>query len=279
MRVGIATCKTLPEPDVDEGILLEALRRAGIEARMLAWDDPGAPFASQDLVVLRSTWNYYEDVDAFLAWVARTPRLLNPATTVAWNVRKSYLRDLEARGVRIVPTRFVGRGERRDLGALLAETGWKDVVVKPLVSAGSFRTRRFAAAACEEAQRFLDELTSERDAMVQRWMPSVETYGERSLVWIDGEVTHAIRKTLRLAGGVENVTGPMEIADDERAFAHAALDAAGSKDLLYGRIDMVRDEDGALCLMELELVEPSLFFLQHPPALDRFVAAIRRRGA
>jgi hypothetical protein len=108
-------------------------------------------------------------------------------------------------------------------------------------------------------------------------MPSVESTGERSVVWIDGEITHAIRKTLRLAGGVESVSDAVPIADDERAFALRAMAAVRSDDLLYGRVDMIRDEAGDLHVMELELVEPSLFFRQHRPALDRFVAAIQRR--
>ena len=112
--------------------------------------------------------------------------------------------------------------------------------------------------------------------MVQRWMPSVETYGERSLVWIDGEITHAIRKTPRFAGGVEQVSGEVPIADDERAFAERAL-APFASELLYARVDMVRDAEGVLRIMELELIEPSLFFQQSPAALARFVTAINRR--
>ncbi|MCI0573101.1 MAG: hypothetical protein L0Y66_20340, partial [Myxococcaceae bacterium] len=91
------------------------------------------------------------------------------------------------------------------------------------------------------------------------------------------EVTHAIRKTPRFADGVEQVSGEVAIAGDERAFAERVL-APYAAELLYARVDMVRDEDGALRLMELELVEPSLFFRQCPRALDRFVGAIRRRG-
>lgn len=281
MKVALATCKDLPEIDPDESITLEALKAAGIEARMLAWDDPSAPFAAQDLVLLRSTWNYYEDLASFLAFVDRVGaqnRLLNPPSVVHWSVDKTYLRDLERRGVATVPTEYVDKGATRSIGELLERMGWKDVVIKPVVSAGSFRTRRFAAAARGEAQRFLDELTAERAAMVQKWMPAVESYGERAIMWIDGEITHAIRKTLRLAGGVERVSDAVPIADDERDLATRAIAAVGARDLLYGRVDTIRDEDGQVRVMELELVEPSLYFLQHRAALDRFVAAILRRG-
>ena len=281
MRVAIASCQNPPEPDPDEALLLGALRGAGLDASVLAWDDARAQaaLAQQDLVVLRSTWNYHEHVDAFVAWTARigaTTRVLNPPRIVAWNAKKTYLAELEGRGVDIVPTEFVVRGQERDVISVFAERGWEQVVIKPVVSAGSFRTERFSREELPAAQVFLDGLVADRDAMVQRWMPSVETYGERSLVWIDGEVTHAIRKTPRFAGGVEQVSGEVPIADDERAFAERAL-APFATELLYARVDMVRDTEGVLRIMELELIEPSLFFQQSPRALARFVAAIGRR--
>lgn len=281
MRVAVASCKRLPEPDHDEALLVAALGAAGAEARVLAWDDEEAPFAEQDLVVLRSTWNYYERVDDFVAWVTKTgttTRVLNPPRIVAWNAKKTYLAELEQRGVGVVPTEFVMRGAPRDVATLLAERGWDEVVIKPVVSAGSFRTERFARSSTAAAQAFLDGLLAERDAMVQRWMPSVETYGERSLVWIDGAVTHAIRKTPRFAGGVEQVSGEVAVAGDERAFAERAI-APFASELLYARIDMVRDTEGTLRIMELELIEPSLFFQQSPRALERFVTALLGRAA
>jgi hypothetical protein len=279
MRVAIATCKQLPEPDPDEALLVSTLAGAGVEARMLAWDDDAASFAGEDLVILRSTWNYHQRVDDFVAWVGRTAsatRVLNPPEVVAWNVKKTYLAELEARGVAIVPTEFVLRGAARRMDDLMRERGWDDVVIKPVVSAGSFRTERFARDALPAAQAFLDDLARDRDAMVQRWMPSVDTYGERSLVWIDGHVTHAIRKTPRFAGGIEQVSGEVAVADDERAFAERAL-APFAASLLYARVDMVRDTEGTLRIMELELIEPSLFLQQSKAALDRLVSAIARR--
>jgi hypothetical protein len=279
MRVAVASCRRLPEPDPDQSLLMQALAGAGVEATILAWDDPDAPFAAFDLVVVRSTWNYFEQVEAFVAWAARVAeqtRLLNPAPVVAWNARKTYLAELEKRGVAVVPTVFVPRGRPPRLEALLEERGWDAVVIKPVVSAGSFRTERFDRATVAAGQAFLAGLAADRGAMVQRWMPSVETHGERSLVWIDGEFTHAIRKSPRFAGGFEQVT-EVPVADDERAFATRTL-APLADQLLYARVDLVRDGEDGLCLMELELIEPSLFFRQSPVALARFVAALARRA-
>lgn len=279
MRVALATCSRPPEADDDEALLVGALEAAGVETRVLAWDDEAAPFAEHDLVVLRSTWNYYERVDDFVGWVEETrrrTRVLNPPDVVAWNATKSYLLELEQRGIAIVPTEIVKRGDARRVDDVLAQHGWDAFVIKPVVSAGSFRTERFSRASMAASQAFLDAMLVDRDAMVQRWMPSVETSGERSLVWVDGELTHAVRKAPRFAGGSSQVSGEVEIADDERAFATRALAPLASR-LLYARVDMVRDAQGALSLMELELVEPSLFLQQSPRALERFVAAIVRR--
>jgi len=273
MRIALASCLDIPEPDPDEEAMLEAFRAAGAEARVLAWDDPKAPFADYDLVVIRSTWNYYANVEAFLAWVDRTPNLRNRAEVVRWSAVKTYLRDLEERGVATVPTLFVAQGEKKDL----TSSPWDEIVVKPLVSAGSFRTERFARADfATKGQKFLDDLVRDRAAMIQKWMPAVDTYGERSLVWIDGEITHAVRKSPRFADGVEQVTaGEVPITGEERAFAMKAVAAARAPDLLYARVDVIEDE-GVHRVMELELVEPSLFFKQSPRALDRFVRACLR---
>jgi len=112
--------------------------------------------------------------------------------------------------------------------------------------------------------------------LVQRYAAAVETSGERALVWIDGALTHSVRKSPRFTGQEESVSGALEPAPDERALAERVL-ARFEGELLYGRVDVVRDEGGGLQVMELELLEPSLFLVQHPPALARFADALAER--
>jgi glutathione synthase/RimK-type ligase-like ATP-grasp enzyme len=280
VRVDLGTCRVLPESDPDQEILCGALRAVGVEARLHAWDDPAAAqLPPADLLVVRSTWNYHERRADFLAWaerVARQTPVLNPVPVLRWSTDKAYLRDLADRGVPVVPTAFVDRGAPADLAGLLAARGWRDVIVKPRVSAGSFATTRCTAPDLEPGQRFLAQQLRDRDMLVQPYQRAVEGYGERALVWIDGELTHAVVKHPRLLGQDESVSAAVPIAADERAVAERALAGVGDG-LLYGRVDLVRDDDGAPRVMELELVEPSLFFLQHPPALRRFVAAVGAR--
>jgi glutathione synthase/RimK-type ligase-like ATP-grasp enzyme len=283
MRVAVATCRLLPEPDPDQAPLLSALRDAGVEAQVLAWDDPGAPdLHSFNACILRSTWNYYEDLAGFLRWAegaAAATRLENPLSIVRWNCHKTYLSALAQRGVRVVPTEFVTQGQRPELAPMAARLS-DDLVIKPTVSASSFATRRFRPGEAEEAQRYLLKLAAERDVMVQRYMPSVEGVGERALVWIDGELTHAVRKSPRFSGEDEHVGDALPISPEERAFAFEVLRAVPDLDLdtlLYGRVDVVRDDKERLCVAELELIEPSLFLVQNPAAMERLVLGIACR--
>jgi hypothetical protein len=283
MDLRIATCRPLPEPDPDEELLSAALVGRGVRARMAAWDDPREDWDAPVPTVVRSTWNYLHDLDGFQRWIERAGRsaaLWNPPEVLRENVHKSYLITLARRGVPVVPTVLLERGARTSLAEVLAREGWSEVVVKPAVSAASFGTLRVRPdAGQEEAERgeaHLAALLAERDVLVQRYAPAVETSGERALVWIDGALTHSVRKSPRFAGQDESVSAALPVSADERALALAAL-APLPEDLLYARVDVVRDERGVPNVMELELIEPSLFLAQHPPALARLVEALVRR--
>lgn len=266
-RVALLTAARLPEPDPDADLLRAGFERAGAEARWIAWDDPEADLRGFDLAVVRSTWNYVPVRDAFCAFLERASsetRVFNPARVARWNTDKSYLRELP---VPVVPTIY---------DPIVRDVPWRDVVIKPRVSAGSFATRRFHLPDdARDAEAFL---AAHEGMMAQPYMDAVETTGERSLVWIDGAITHAVRKRPRFSGG-EEAAELAPIADDERATALAAI-APFASSLLYARCDLVRDEsegDAVLRVMELELVEPSLFLREHPPAIDRLVEGALRR--
>ena len=280
MRVALVSCVDMPEPDVDRELLADGLVAAGVDACWVQWNDGAAEDAWRgfDLAVLRATWDYHLAVDRFLGWVdavSAVTTLLNPADIVRANAHKGYLTELAARGVPTVPTALVRPRRAGRLADLTATRGWRDVVVKPAVSGGSHLTLRVAADD-PRGEAHLAAVLATGDALVQPYLAGVEGDGERALVWIDGAFTHAVRKAPRFIGDDESVTGPLPIADDERAVATAALAPLASR-LLYARVDLCRDDAGQPRVMELELIEPSLFLLQHPPALERLVAAIARR--
>jgi hypothetical protein len=282
LDVALVSCVELPEPDPDAAPLARALAEAGVAAETVAWDDAGADWSRARIALLRSTWNYPTRRKAFLDWaehVASECELWNPLAVVRWNTYKGYLLELDAAGVPVVPTVLLSRGSPATLRGVMHERSWPEVVVKPAVSAASFRTRRFGAGELDTGEAHLRELLAEGDVLVQRYLPSVEDHGERALVWIDGELTHAVRKTPRFEGEDESVSEEaVAISAAEAAVARRAI-VAVDRPLLYARADVAPGPDGAPVLMELELVEPSLFFPQCPRALDLFVTGLRRRLA
>jgi len=278
LDVALATCVNLPEPDADLKPLLRALRAAGLSAEPLAWDDPAADFGTARMTLLRSTWNYSEQPEAFRAWIDRTaPRtaLWNPAEVVRWNAHKSYLLDLHARGVPVVPTHLARRGDPAPLAEVMTGRGWSDVVVKPAVSGGSRATIRVGPGDRARGEAHFRTLLVKEDVLVQPYQSSVEGHGERAIVTVERVATHAVRKSPRFLGDPESVSQAVPIEDDERELVALAL-AAVPHPLLYARVDVARDAHGRPQVMELELIEPSLFFPQAPQALEAYVAAVAR---
>ena len=252
------------------------------EARV--WDDPSVDWDDVILVVVRSTWDYAERRDRYLAWARAVPRVLNSLAVLTWNTDKAYLRVLEAAGIAIVPTTWLEAGARG--GSVDLPEG--PLVVKPSVSSGAQNTSRYLASDRDSARAHVERLLSEgRDVMVQPYVDSVDADGETGLIYIGGSFSHAIRKgPLLQAPGVatdqlwalEDVT-PRAPDDAERAIAEAALDALPwpRQELLFARVDVVRDAGGTPMLLELELAEPSLFLGLGSGAADRLAEEIARR--
>ena len=297
MHVALVTCTNPPQEDFDAPPLLAALSARGHRGREVAWDDPAVDWAQFDVVLLRSAWDYFQRLDDFLVWaekVAAFTPLWNPLEVVRWNTHKFYLRELAAMGIPIVATEFVPARAHLDLAVVLAARGWEAAVIKPAVSADAFATLRVERGAEQPGQ---DHLASHhlRDMLVQRYLPTVVEPGERCLVFIDGEFSHAVRKRSLFRGGrhagPEGV--PVQAAADEIALARRILACAGRavaaaegvgnsrqggvEAPIYARVDLLRDEDGTPRLMELELVEPSLFFAERPGSEMRLVQALERR--
>lgn len=206
----------------------------------------------------------------------RGSTVLERRRCAAGNIHKRYLLDLAAAGIPVASTVLVERHAPGDLGAISAAQGLEDVIVKPAVGASSFATHRSGRDQLVDGQAHLEWLLERTDVLVQPYLRSVDGSGERALIWIDGEFTHAVRKTPRFGGEDEHVSEAIAIAPDELALGEHVL-APIAADLLYARVDVARDDAGAPLVMELELIEPSLYLLQHPPALDRLVGGIVRR--
>lgn len=288
-RVALVTATAALGTDEDLQPLLDAVERQGITASAPCWDDPNVEWDAFDLAVLRSTWDYVPRYDEFLRWLDATEqrvRVLNPSTVIRWSTNKRYLADLAERGVPVVPTQFFEPGdfEPDDPPPNLSGRDG-EMVVKPIISAGSKDTARHSDARAAE-RHVLELLAAGRGVMAQPYQHGIDTYGETGLVYFDGELSHAFRKAPILALDApptaeffapEEITA-REPTPEERRIADTAI-AACDPDLLYGRVDLVPGPDGQPLVLELELAEPSFFLAYAPGSADRFAAAVARRLA
>lgn len=295
-RIALATAAEFPDLDDDGPVLLAALSSLGITAEAAVWTDPGVDYSRFDLVVVRSAWDYHDQLDEFLAWaegVAAVTPLANAVQVLDWNTHKTYLRELGALGLPVVDTTWLDPGNTFTVPAA------GEYVVKPAVSAGSRNTNRYVVGDHDDLA--IDHVTSLLDAgrtvMVQPYLDAIDTAGETALLYFGGEFSHAVRKGPLLEPAMALVTDALykpesmrtrELSPAELAVAGRFLDAVPStgagvtrSDLLYARVDVVPNADGSPVLLELELSEPSMFLTldgsDGEAAAARFAAAIAAR--
>lgn len=264
------------EHDYTMDALRPAFEARGITLGDVSWDDETADWASYDAVIIGTTWDYWDRLGEFLAALsaieAKT-RLFNPSALVRWNSRKTYLRDLEARGAKLIPTLWLDTCGEAEARAAFDQLGADTLVFKRQVGAGAKGQHKLTRG---EAIPDMPH-----PMMVQPFLPMIQTEGELSFIFIDGELSHALVKRAQPGdyriqssyGGREEVLHPS--AEDLAAAKSVlgALDAAP----LYGRVDMLRGEDGGLQLMELEVIEPYLYPIEGPELGVRMAAAVAKR--
>ena len=276
-RVAVATCRDL-YVDEDTPLLLTALSRYDMVVDLVAWDDSDYEWSTTNLVVIRSTWDYTNNVDDFRTWVSSLPRVLNSSDVVKWNTDKHYLAQLQRAGIPIIPTTFA------DVGiAPVFPDG--DFVVKPAIGAGSKDAARYTVEQHDQAAQHVQRLHGAgRDVLVQPYVRAIDSDGELAYVFIDGALSHVMRKGAMLNSPEEDRSGLFRAEQMSRAtvdevaeaLAHRVLAAADATDALYARVDLCRLDD-TWVLMELELTEPSLFLVFAPEAADHLAAAIAAR--
>lgn len=280
-RIALATTRDLEVLDADEESLLAHLPQADV----VAWEED-VDWGGYAAVILRSTWNYTEHLDDFLAWLERVDavtRLWNPLPVLRWNTDKRYFADAAAAGIPTVPTVFVEPGEQAPADALAGR-----VVVKPTVGAGSKGAKLFHDDPAGATEHVAALHAMGKVAMIQPYLDQVDDQGETALVYIGGEFSHAARKAAILSRDMSWSTG---IYADEKVVAAQATPAEReladrilttlpgivpeAADLAYARIDLLPTADGPVVL-ELELTEPSLFLGLDPEAPARAAAAFAR---
>jgi glutathione synthase/RimK-type ligase-like ATP-grasp enzyme len=270
--------------DLDAGwpLVRDAVAAAGLAPMVAVWDDPAVDWSAYRLVVVIYTWGYVTRRERFLAWAAAAARatvLVNPEPVLRWNSDKAYLADLAAAGVPTVPTTWVPPGAAWEPPA-------RDYVVKPAVASGGIGAARFVTRGIEAARAHVADLhRAGHTALVQPYLPAVDGAGETTLVFLGGRFSHAVRKQGVLDADVGPVFGlwerqvvaPRAARADELALAERALGAVRARlgPTAYARVDVVDGDDGRPVVMEVELIEPTLFLDLAPHAAARFAAVLR----
>lgn len=258
-------------------LILAAGKRRGVEFEIVYWDEMDLPQRGFDLAVIRTTWDYTERADQFLAALESHERnglrVCNPSQVVRWNMRKTYLQEL---GPSAIETVWTEKPDAHTVSQAFDALDAAEVVLKPQVGAGSVRTVRLKRNAWSEAD-LIDGPVG--PAMIQPYLQAIETEGERSLFWFGGAYSHAVRKVPADGNWLANTAGARFVADPPPPAAMEAAEAArvrAPRDLLYVRIDLVLGDDGKWRVIEIEAIEPYLFLDFAPEGADVFVGAIAR---
>ncbi|WP_339919772.1 hypothetical protein [uncultured Flavobacterium sp.] len=280
MKIALLTCEKLPELTPQDQLLIPELAKHNITATAVIWDDASINWSDFDYLVFRNTWDYFEKETEFNLWLDQIEKsgikTLNPIAIIKQNKHKFYLREMEQLGIKILPTLFIDKTTDLNLKALIP-SHWKKAVIKPAFSAGSYLTEVFETAESEKINTQYKSIASEKELLIQQFMPEIQTVGETSFVFFNKKFSHAVNKKpvpgdFRIQvqfGGTYRLRHP----DAELiAKAQKIVDTFTGK-LLYARVDGIVI-DNELHLMEVECIEPDLYFNLSEGSLERFVNAI-----
>lgn len=292
MKIAIATRHNLPDWEQDDQPFFQALTAAGIQHDVVPWDSD-TRWSGYDLCLLRTTWDYQERFEEFTQWikaVSKHTQLCNPESVIHWNSHKSYLQELEQNGVQIAPSVWLDKGQAYNIKRIMAEKGWQQGFIKPLIGANARECCRFNMdePGIAKAQAHIDRLIPEEDLVLQPYLSTVESFGETSGIFFNNQFSHGTRKVpmqgdFRVQDDYGASDFPYQLSDAEKTLAGKALTYVcerylppGQDQLLYARIDFLHDADGTPYLNEMELIEPSLFFRHGgKKACDTLVSAIQ----
>lgn len=289
--VTILTCKAYYQPEKDtpyiQNILLEyqlikeALEAKGLKVDRTYWDNPEYNWNKTKAVVFRTIWDYFERYEEFSIWMKKTSKktlFINNYSLIKWNIDKHYLKDLEQKGIPIVPTYFVDKNNYKSLQEISRKQQWKDLVIKPAISGSAFHTYKIMHNEQLENEALFKNLVAQRAMLVQPFQETITTLGEASLMVFNGTYTHAILKKAkkgdyRVQDDFGGTVSPYTPTKNEITFAQHTF--ASCKSLpVYGRVDIIWDTKGNFYLSELEIIEPELWIRNNPTSASFFAEGI-----
>ena len=290
--VTLLTCQAYFKPDnitpyiqnilFEEQLLKSALENQGLTVDITYWNNPSYDWSKTRSLIFRTIWDYFERFDEFLLWleeVRHQTQLINSYDLVKWNIDKHYLKELSEKGIKIVPTYFAKKNSQRNLAEIIESQQWKDVVIKPAISASAYKTFKILEETVNSNEKLFKDLLNQRDMLVQPFINTIEKFGEASLMVIDGKFTHAILKKAK--------PGDFRVQDDfggtvhdyvptkkEIEFAEMVIEKCKAKPL-YGRVDIIWDNEKNVYLSELEIIEPELWLRNYPKSAQNIAEAVK----
>lgn len=280
-QFALATFKDEPNLFRDEVPLIPAFEKRNVRAVPVIWNNPAVDWSEFDAVVIRNTWDYHQQPQAFLEWLAQLENLklpvINPPDLMRWNMDKRYLKALS--DIRIVPTIFC-EDDSANLGRILQEHQWEQAVVKPIISASGENTWQVNLNTTNTFEQDFQAMVSQFGAMIQPFMPQIAE-GEWSFVFFDGDYSHTVLKippknsmfTHEERGATLQLVEPAStLIEQAKKVIKAAHGITGIRPA-YARVDGILDNKDFV-LMELECVEPELYFSRCEGAAERFVDVI-----
>ncbi len=259
----------------EEDLLKKALQKKGLKVIRKAWSDPDFDWLTTTCAIFRNTWDYFDRFDEFQKWldhVETQTQLINPVQQIRWNMDKHYLQDLKDKGIHVVETVYINKGDQRSLSSMIEGLGWKDVILKPTVAGAARHTYKLNPENIAQHEAIFTELIAREDMMIQPFQHNIAAKGEVSFMVIGGSFTHAILKKAKsgdfrvqddFGGSVHNYKASQE----EIAFAENVVKACDPLPV-YARVDVMWDNEDKPAVSEVELIEPELWFRECPEAAD-----------
>jgi len=289
--ITLLTCRAYYKPDIvtpyiqnillEQELLKSAFEAQGLKVDITYWDNPTYEWQETKSVLFRTIWDYFERFDEFWEWLEQVKtktRLINSYELIKWNIDKHYLKDMSSWGIETVPTYFADKGCNMKLHEIAKRNQWKDLVIKPAISASAFKTYKILANEIQANEKLFNSLVQERNMLVQPYFETITQLGEASLMVFDGKFTHAILKKAQ--------PGDFRVQDDfggtvhnyiptkaEINFAEKVFETCKTKPV-YGRVDIVWDNDKNFYLSELEIIEPELWIRNYPKCAERIAEAV-----
>ncbi|TGD58015.1 ATP-grasp domain-containing protein [Flavobacterium humi] len=280
MNIALLTCADFPELAPADQLLIPELAKHGITASAVIWNDKTVHWPDFDYLVFRNTWDYFEKEAEFNLWLDHIGQLgirtLNPIEVIQENKHKFYLRKMEKAGIRIIPTVFIDKTEQLDLPGIIPPD-WKKMVLKPAFSGGAYQTSVFETADSDKINHEYQSVAAQKELLLQKFMPEIQSLGETSFIFFNKKFSHCINKKpaegdfrvqVQFGGNYTSIDPSPELIQKAKKIVDQF-----DYDLLYARVDGIII-DGELHLMEIECIEPDLYFNLSAGSLERFVKSI-----